>query len=439
MGYVFPVPWPYALGIDVGVAHTVAAICQLDGPHPGERAAARPIRLKRGGGEDPHAGASIAGASVIDRVGDAVPIIWEDTAYAAHELVAALIVRLAGQLAAARGAAEQVVVTHPPAWGPYRLDLLHQALHAEGLANVVLVPEPVAAAVGIATRHRLDGDTLAVYDLGEGSARATVLRANGAGFEILGRPAAAAQPAGADFDDVLISLLTGNEPARRWEEMARLRGECAVGKRALSTRAEITVPPGNARVTRASFEEAILPDVQRGVEVLLRAIAGADTGPDQLAAIALVGGSARIPLVRKVIGERLRRPVLVDDAPETTTAVGAATIAAGLVRARGDQAAAMERTGPLARLTAPTVIDGPGEPAPDQPPARPPVKVGAPAVDGVAKSKTRRADRAMTIRGTILGGIIALLLAAGTWLVQQHFFGPSTPPPVTTSNGTGHR
>jgi molecular chaperone DnaK (HSP70) len=423
---------PYTLGIDVGASRAAAAITRLDGPHRGAPHPVTPVSADPG--------------PFVGRIGDEVPVVLGNRQHNAHELMATGIDRIVEQVAAHQGTRPAgVTVTHPPTWGPYRIDLLRESLSRVGLGDSALVPEPVAAAVAAAGRHRLDGPSpVAVYDLGGTSVTATLLVPTADGFEIVGRPETARHPAGADFDDELLTLITSGriDPATPWDDLAKLRQESVGAKHALSVRGEVLVPPVRVRVTRYEFEELIRPLLHQGVDVLLRALAGAGVPPARLAAIVLVGGSARIPLVRHVLGERLRRPIVVDAAPEATIASGAALMAA---RSLPEQGMAVAETVVMSRITDETVVLFPLDDPDachvddeDRPPARPPVETeppelvpAKPAVTAMtSESPTsgttvrRRRRRRVTVRGAVIGVMTLLLLAACAWLVLQYFTTP---------------
>ena len=77
---------------------------------------------------------------------------------------------------AANATVDQLVLTHPADWGAARTGKLRNA--ASGLAaEVILVPEPVAAAVFHSASHQVAvGSALAVLDLGGGTVDASVVR-----------------------------------------------------------------------------------------------------------------------------------------------------------------------------------------------------------------------------------------------------------------------
>ncbi|REH48588.1 Hsp70 protein [Kutzneria buriramensis] len=442
MGYLFPIHLsprplrlaeehlPYTLGIDVGASRAAAAITRLDGPHRGAPHPVSPVSADPG--------------QFVGRIGDDVPIVLGNRQHNAHELMASGIDRIVEQVAAHHGdRPARVTVTHPPTWGPYRLDLLREALSRVGLGGAALVPEPVAAAVAAAARHRIDGPApIAVFDLGGTSVTATLLRPAAGGFEIIGRSETSQHPAGADFDDELVALVTAGrpdpvsrvDPVTGWDDLAKLRQECVQAKHTLSVAPEAVVAPLQVRVTRAEFEELIRPLLFQGVDVLLRALSGAGLTPERLGAIVLVGGSARIPLVRQVLGERLRRPVLVDAAPEATVAAGAALLAS---RSLPEPVNPVAETVVMAKITDETVVlfpmDDPDAVDEDvqveEPPARPPVETeppdlvpAKPALTAAPRGRRRR--RKASRRGLVIGIVTLLLVLACAYLVLQYFTTP---------------
>jgi len=417
---------PYTLGIDVGASRAAAAITRLDGPHRGAPRPVSPVSADPG--------------PFVGRIGDDVPIVLGNRQHNAHELMASGIDRIVEQVAAHHGdRPARVTVTHPPTWGPYRIDLLREALSRVGLGDSVLVPEPVAAVVAAAARHRIDGPApIAVYDLGGTSVTATLLRPVQGGFEIIGRSETARHPAGADFDDELVALVTAGrpDPGADFDDLVKLRQECVQAKHALSAAAEVVVSPLQVRVTRGEFEELIRPLLHQGVDVLLRALSGAGLTPDRLGAVVLVGGSARMPLVRQVLMERLRRPVLVDGAPEATVAAGAALLASRSLPEPGNPVA---ETVVMAKITDETVVlfpmqdpDLDDEDRTEEPPARPPVETEPPdlipAKPALAAASRggggRRRRRKASRRGLIIGIMTLLLVLACAYLVLQYFNTP---------------
>ena len=207
----------------------------------------------------------------------------------------------------------------------------------------------MAAATGYAAGARVEpGATVGVYDLGGGRCDATVLRRERDGFAIVGAPEGVESFGGADLDEVVLAhVRDALGPA--WEELdpadpdvlaavADLRRAVIAAKEALSHDTEVLVPvalPGvrtQVRLGRAEFEEMIRPALAETAEAMRRALDGAGTSPADLAALVLVGGSSRIPLVPQLLSEEFGRDVTVAPDPLGVVAVGAALVAAGRPR-----------------------------------------------------------------------------------------------------------
>jgi hypothetical protein len=78
------------------------------------------------------------------------------------------------------------------------------------------------------------------------------------------------------------------------------------------------------QLTRAEFEDILRPRLETTVDVMLDMLDRAGFRPSEVDAVALVGGSSRIPAVVDLLAARTTMQVLVDPYPELTIALGAA-------------------------------------------------------------------------------------------------------------------
>jgi actin-like ATPase involved in cell morphogenesis len=249
------------------------------------------------------------------------------------------------------GAPAAVCISHPANWGPYKTDLLLQAVRLSGLDEPVrFTTEPEAAAVFYAQQQRLEpGAIVAVYDLGGGTFDAAVLRKTAVGFDIMGRPEGIERLGGIDFDAAVFSHvaralggkleeLDENDPTAI-AAVARLREECVSAKEALSADTDVSIPvllpniSTEIRLTRAELEAMVRPALHDSIEALRRALRSANVAPEQLHSVLLVGGSSRMPIVAQLVGAELGRPVAVDAHPKHAVALGAAWLASGALSA----------------------------------------------------------------------------------------------------------
>ena len=345
----------YRLGVDLGTTYTAAAV-NVDGRVEmlglGIRAMQVPsvVFVRRGGeivvGEAAEQQGAAEPSRVVRefkrRIGDSVPLVVGGAPFSAQALTARLLAWVVG-IATERqgGPPEHVCVTHPANWGPFKRDLLGQAVEMAGLRNVEMCTEPEAAAITYASRNRVaEGDRVAVYDLGGGTFDAAVLVPDGAGFRLAGPPEGVEQLGGIDFDEavfrhVLTSLgpevadLDDMDPATA-TALARLRRDCVEAKEVLSFSIDTVVPVGlpgitrSIRLTRGDLDDMLRPAIGETVAATRRVLDSAGVAPADLAAIVLVGGSSRIPLVSEMLSAEFGRPLALDNHPKHDVALGAA-------------------------------------------------------------------------------------------------------------------
>ena len=382
----------YWLGVDVGTTFTAAAIHREDGRTEvvqlGSRGAAIPsVLLLREDGElltgDTARRRAVAEPSRVAsgfkrRVGDPVPILIGGSPFAAEALVAKLLRWVVDLVAEREGGPPQgIAVTHPANWGPYKLDLLNNAVRTAGVSQFTLLSEPEAAARHYAEHGNVpDGAVVAVYDLGGGTFDACVLRRDAAGgFELLGQPEGIERLGGLDLDEAvfghvqrslpdLFAGLDGEDPSVR-AALMRVRDDCNEAKEQLSADVDATIPvlvPGRegreVRLTRSEFEDLIRPSLADTIGCVERSLASAGVAPAALHAVLLVGGSSRVPLVGQLVSAGLGRPVAVDADPKLTVAQGAALAAHAAFPATAE--------------VVPPVVPAPVPVPPEEPPPAPP-------------------------------------------------------------------
>jgi hypothetical protein len=236
-------------------------------------------------------------------------------------------------------------LTHPARWGEPRRNTLLSAARLAGMTgDIMLVPEPVAAAAHFAAHpgHQLaPGSSLAVYDLGAGTVDVAVVAATPQGFTVLaedGRP----DLGGADMDQLLLEYVgrqVSNRDAAKWQQLLRpestvdrrarraLVEDVRAAKEALSRHPQTEVPMPepftDVLVTRPELEALVRPSLSRSVELLSATIGASGVHPMSLAGVYLVGGASRMPLVAALIGDQLRIAPASLDQPETAVALGA--------------------------------------------------------------------------------------------------------------------
>jgi streptogramin lyase/actin-like ATPase involved in cell morphogenesis len=351
----------YTLGIDVGTTFTAVAVGRegrAEIAPLGSRGWSIPSVVYLGTGDDVVVGEAAVRRATTDpnrvarefkrRIGDPVPVVVGGAPMSADALTGILLRAVVDQVTSLEvGQPDHAVVTHPANWGPFKTDLLHQAIRMSGLDQrcpTSLLSEPEAAAVHYAANERLEpGQIVAVYDLGGGTFDAAVLRRTPEGWEMLGPAEGIERLGGIDFDEAIFhhvdealdGKVTALDPtdAAAVTAVAQLRRDCIEAKEALSTDTAVSVAVAlpnvhtEVRLTRAEFEDMLRPALTSSVEALGRALGSANVQSTDLHSVLLVGGSSRIPLVGQVVAERLRVPVAADAHPKHSVALGAALMA----------------------------------------------------------------------------------------------------------------
>ncbi len=284
------------------------------------------------------------------------------------ELSAEVLKSLAGDVERRFGQSPRAaVITVPAAFDLRQCAATQRAAELAGLLQAPLLQEPVAASLAYGYELDASTGTWLVYDLGGGTfdlalvgireGRIQVLDHDGDNF--LG---------GKDFDWAVVERLIVPELARRYavasftrqsgarsRELGLLKTRAETAKIALSAVTEtlVSIEPElqitddqgreidlDLTLTRAGFEDAIRPFVDRAAEVARALLA---RNPQHRAeAVLLVGGPTLTPLVRRSVAELgLRADVSID--PMTAVARGAALFAAAQpleAAARGSNKAA---------------------------------------------------------------------------------------------------
>lgn len=459
----------YALGIDLGTTFTAAAVWR-DGRAEvaplGSRAAAVPSVVLLRPDETVLTGEAASRRALTEpqrvarefkrRLGDTTPILLGGVPYSAESLMARLLRAVVDDVAAREGGMPRtIVVSHPANWGPYKTDLLRQAVRIADLdLPVQLITEPEAAAVFYAHQQRLPpGAIVAVYDLGGGTFDAAVLHKTDGGFELLGQPEGIERLGGIDIDAAVfehvaqalggrLDELDDTDPAAI-AAVGRLREECIDAKEALSADTDVSIAvllpnvSTEVRLTRSELEAMVRPALHDTIEALRRALRSANVTADQLHSVLLVGGSSRMPIVAQLVGAELGRPVAVDAHPKHAVALGAAWVASGasLPADTPADAAQAERApadaapmGTVPDHTPPVTVESPAPVlAPLAPPAMP-AAAPAPVPGG----------RRRTGRGALIGATIAAAVVIGAGaVVAMTGDGGVTGSPAPTADAPG--
>src|SRR6202165_699072 len=223
---------------------------------------------------------------------------------------------------------------------PYSTDAQRQATkHAgriAGLEVLRLVNEPTAASLAYGLDKKQNG-IIAVYDLGGGTFDVSILKLHDGIFEVIATNGDT-HLGGDDIDNLLIAIALddirgdlGLDLRRSGEAVARIRKAVIEAKIALSSQPSVKLDvdlPGGKKYQRdislEGFEQMIQPIIDRTVGSCKQALKDAGLKPEQIDEVVLVGGSTRIPKVRRLVQDLFGRAPHTDLNPDEVVALGAA-------------------------------------------------------------------------------------------------------------------
>ncbi len=231
----------------------------------------------------------------------------------------------------------RAVITVPAYFDAAARTATRDAARLAGLDVLRLVNEPTAAALAYGLDKGAEG-LYAIYDLGGGTFDFSLLRLEKGVFQVLAT-GGDAQLGGDDFDHAIAERFL----AERGGEVDSARAKLALiaarrAKERLTTQDEwqgtldLDGRPSRHRIDRPTFEQLIQPWIDRTIAIVGRVLEDADVGPSSVNGVVLVGGSTRVPLVRRKVGAMFGRPPLADIDPDEVVALGAALQAEALTR-----------------------------------------------------------------------------------------------------------
>ncbi len=233
---------------------------------------------------------------------------------------------------------EQAVITVPAYFDDAARTATRDAARLAGLEVLRLVSEPTAAALAYGLDKGAEG-LYAVFDLGGGTFDISLLRMEKGVFQVLATGGDAAL-GGDDFDHAVAEHFLAE---RDFGDADLTRGEAKqalmaarLAKECLSTQDDgvwmIDVDGRQSRhhLTRDGLDSLIAPFVDRTAALCAEVLEDAGVSTEEVKGVVLVGGSTRVPLVRRRVAEVFGRQPLADIDPDEVVAVGAALQAEAL-------------------------------------------------------------------------------------------------------------
>jgi Fe-S protein assembly chaperone HscA len=228
---------------------------------------------------------------------------------------------------------DRAVITVPAYFNDAQRTATRDAGRIAGLDVMRIINEPTAASLAYGLDKRHTG-LIAVYDFGGGTFDISILRVEDGVFQVLAT-GGDTHLGGDDIDLLLMHRVLAEVGwSQSAERIQEIRKAVIQAKWDLSD-GEATELNGQ-RFTRAEFESLIRPIVDRTLEPCRQAIADAGLDASQIDEVVLVGGSTRIPLVHRLVGELFGRTPHSELNPDEVVALGAAVQADILVTGSRD-------------------------------------------------------------------------------------------------------
>ena len=232
----------------------------------------------------------------------------------------------------------RAVITVPAYFNDAERQATRDAGHLAGLDVLRIVNEPTAASLAYGIDRRQEA-VVAVYDLGGGTFDISILKLKDGIFEVLAT-GGDTHLGGDDFDNLLITMMLDELESRTGRRLDHdpaafqaLRRAAIRAKHELSDSesAIISLNLGEENggeyrreIGREEFEQLIAGLIEKSLGPCRQALkdSGLDTG--QIDEVVMVGGSTRIPYVRRRVREVFKCEPHVELNPDEVVALGAA-------------------------------------------------------------------------------------------------------------------
>jgi chaperone protein DnaK len=231
----------------------------------------------------------------------------------------------------------KAVITVPAYFNDSQRQATKDAGRIAGLEVLRIVNEPTAASLAYGL-HRLKEGTVAVYDLGGGTFDISILKVKDGIFEVLATNGNT-HLGGDDFDRAVVDWLLADIQARHGVDLRgdleamqelRLGAEAAKCRLSFEERTVLSMPFAQhgltyrREISRAELEALIEPLVQQTLGPCRLALADARVSAKEIDEVVLVGGSTRVPLVKRRVQELFGKTPHSQLNPDEVVAVGAA-------------------------------------------------------------------------------------------------------------------
>lgn len=222
------------------------------------------------------------------------------------------------------------VITVPAYFDDAQRQATKDAARLANLSVLRLLNEPTAAALAYGLDNGAEGVYL-VYDLGGGTFDVSLLKLSRGVFEVLGTGGNAAL-GGDDFDHAVVDWAVSQlgsveltaEDRRQLLDRAKAAKEALTDAPETVLKLELSSGTHAFALTRAIFDQLTKSLVDETLEAVANVLRDAKLAKDQIKGVVLVGGSTRMPCVRREVEAYFGFAPLTGIDPDCVVAVGAA-------------------------------------------------------------------------------------------------------------------
>jgi molecular chaperone HscA len=227
------------------------------------------------------------------------------------------------------------VITVPAYFDDAQRQATKDAAQLAGINVLRLINEPTAAAIAYGLDNGSEG-VYAIYDLGGGTFDISILRLTKGVFEVMATGGDSAL-GGDDYDQALAAWVLsqhGVDAVLNASERAALHAEARRCKEALSDvdaasgQVQFSARIGGRDISQTinptQFEACTEPLTARTMTAVRKVLRDASIGKDEVQGVVMVGGSTRMPVIRRTVGAFFGQEPLVNLNPDEVVALGAA-------------------------------------------------------------------------------------------------------------------
>jgi molecular chaperone DnaK len=280
-----------------------------------------------------------------------VRFVVGDKKYTPEEISAMVLQKMVQDASATLGEKiTEAVITVPAYFNNAQREATQNAGKIAGLKVLRIVNEPTAAALAYGLDKK-GNETILVFDLGGGTFDVSVLEVGDGVFEVRST-SGDTHLGGSDFDYAIVNWLAEDfkkeynvDLRKDRQALQRLIEAAEKAKIELSNIPETTIslpfiamdPASNAplylekKLTRSQLEEIIAPLLGRIRGPVEAALRDAKLTKDNIDEVILVGGSTRVPAVKRIVKELLGKEPNQSVNPDEVVALGAA-VQAGVLK-----------------------------------------------------------------------------------------------------------